>query len=137
MDPVLLTLVERKTCFEMIFKIDQQSQDAVDQGMDQQYKRLGDQSSHLFKMITSDNGSEFAGIYERLSGIRDVYFVHPYAPYERGTKENQHKLIRRFIPKGKRIADTANQTIKRIQQWVNHYPRKILDYQTAERAFFT
>ena len=89
----------------------------------------------MIKTITSDNGSEFAGIYEMLSETTDVYFAHPYASYERGTKENQHKLIRRFIPKSKRIAKVTTSTIKRIQQWMNHLPRKILGYRTAEEAF--
>jgi len=89
----------------------------------------------LFKTITSDNGSEFAGIYAMLSGKTDVYFAHPYAPYERGTKENQHKLIRRFIPKSKRLAEISIKTINRIQQWMNNIPRKTLDYRTTKEAF--
>ncbi|MGM8214831.1 IS30 family transposase [Bacillaceae bacterium W0354] len=134
-DPVLLTLVERKTRFEIIFKIDQKSQDYVDQAMKQLCERIGNQASSLFKSITSDNGSEFAGIYEALTDITDVYFARPYASYERGTKENQHKLIRRFIPKGKRLADISANTINRIQQWINNIPRKILSYRTAKEAF--
>lgn len=134
-DPVLLTLAERKTRLEIILKIDQQDQDNVDQAMKHLYKQLGDQTADIFKTITSDNGSEFAGIYEMLLDTTAVFFAHPYAPYERGTKENQHKLIRRFIPKSKRIAEVSTQTINRIQQWINNIPRKILDYHTAEEAF--
>ena len=70
-----------------------------------------------------------------LTDITDVYFAHPYASYERGTKENQHKLIRRFIPKGKRLADISANTINQIQQWIHNIPRKILDYRTAKEAF--
>ena len=32
-----------------------------------------------------------------------VYFSHPYASWERGTSENQYKLIRRFIPRADRL----------------------------------
>ena len=134
-DPVLLTLVERKTRFEIMFKIDHQDQLMVDQAMNVLYERLGDQAEDVFKTITSDNGSEFAGIYELLTGITDVFFARPFASYERGTKENQHKLIRRFIPKGKRIKEVTTKTITRIEQWMNNIPRKILDYRTAEEAF--
>lgn len=134
-DPVLLTLVERKTRFEIIFKIEQKAQCFVDQTMKQLYERLGKQANNLFKSITSDNGSEFAGIYELLTGVTDVYFARPYASYERGTKENQHKLIRRFIPKSKQLADISTNTINRIQQWMNNIPRKILGYRTAKEAF--
>lgn len=134
-DPVLLTLVERKTRLEIILKIDQQDQDNVDQAMKHLYKQLGDQAADILKTITSDNGSEFAGIYQMLLDTTAVFFAHPYAPYERGTKEYQHKFIRRFIPKGKRLAEISSQTINRIQQWINNIPRKILDYHTAEEAF--
>ena len=134
-DPVLLTLVERKTRFEIIIKINQKAEGHVNQAIEQLYERLGNQATTLFKTITSDNGSEFAGIYELLTDITDVYFARPYASYERGTKENQHKLIRRFIPKGKCLADISANTINRIQQWINNIPRKILDYRTAKEAF--
>ena len=78
-----------------------------------------------------------ADIHELLADITDVYFARPYASYERGTKENQHKLIRRFIPKGERLADISAKTINQIQQWMNNIPRKILNYRTAEEAFLT
>src|SRR5690625_3865839 len=136
-DPVLLTLVERKTRFEIIFKIDQKSTDYVNQAMKHLYDRIGNQAATLFKTITSDNGSEFADIHELLTDITDVYFARPYASYERGTKENQHKLIRRFIPKGEYLADISAKTINQIQQWMNNIPRKILNYRTAEEAFLT
>src|SRR5690625_3857780 len=113
-DPVLLTLVERKTRFEIILKAHQQTQDIVDKAMKHLYKKLDDKVEDIFKTITSDNGSEFAGIYEMLKGTTDVFFAHPYAPYERGTKENQHKLIRRFIPKNKRLAKISTKTINQI-----------------------
>ena len=70
-----------------------------------------------------------------LAGISDVYFARPYASYERGTKENQHKLVRRFIPKGERLADISANTINQIQNWMNYIPRKILGYRTAKKAF--
>lgn len=134
-DPVLLTLVERKTRFEIIFKIDRKDEEHVNQVMNQLYSRLGAQTKNIFKTITSDNGSEFAGIYEALKDKTDIFFAHPYAPYERGTKENQHRLIRRFVPKTKRLDELSSQTIQRIQQWMNNIPRKILDYYTAQEAF--
>ena len=118
-----------------MLKIDQQDQENVDRAMKHLYKRLGEQAKNIFKTITSDNGSEFAGIYEELKETTDVFFARPYASYERGTKENQHKLIRRFIPKSKRLAEITTKTLNRIQQWINNIPRKVLDYQTAKETF--
>lgn len=134
-DPVLLTLVERKTRLELILKLKQQSQADVDQAINDLRKQLGKDFGRIFQTITADNGSEFAGLYENLLGTTDVYFARPYASYERGTKENQHKLIRRFIPKSKRLAEISTNTIKKIQQWMNNLPRKILGYRTAKEAF--
>jgi len=102
---------------------------------DQLYEQLDDQATSIFQTMTSDNGSEFAGIYERLMDTTDIFFAHPYALHERGTKENQHKLIRRFIPKSKRLAEISTQTIDRVQQWINNIPRRILGYNTAKEAF--
>jgi len=81
--------------------IAQQTQAYVNQAMKDLYERLGDQANHIFKTITSDNGSEFAGIYELLKDSINVNFARPYAPHKSGAKENQPKLIRRFIPKSK------------------------------------
>lgn len=64
----------------------------------------------------------------------DVYFTHPYASFERGTSEKQHKFIRRFIPKGKPISQVSEVQCLRIQQWMNDYPRKILDYKTPHEC---
>lgn len=99
-DPVLLTLVELKTRYEVILILKKKTAQAVDEAIDTLRKRAGDSFPHLFKTITSDNGSEFAGLHAALQNTLEVYFTNPYAFWERGTSENQHKIIRRFIPKG-------------------------------------
>nr|WP_253260581.1 hypothetical protein [Staphylococcus aureus] len=48
-----------------------------------------------------------------------------------GTSENQHKLIRRFIPKAHDLSGVSKSLIKMIQQYMNDYPRKTLNYNTA------
>lgn len=130
-DPVLLTLAERQTRFEVLIKIERKAAASVTEAMQSLSDRIGTHMSTLFKSITADNGSEFGALYEQLKGITDVYFARPYASYERGTSENQHKLIRRFIPKHTAIAHISDPQIRRIQRWMNDYPRKILNYQTS------
>lgn len=134
-EPVLLTLVERQTRFEVILKIDGKDAESVDKAVTNLKERAGDQFEYIFKSITSDNGSEFSGLHEGLSEVLDVYFTHPYASWERGTSENQHKFIRRFIPKGNSMSDLTQRDCLRIQQWMNDYPRKILGYQTPHEVF--
>ncbi len=44
-----------------------------------------------------------------------------------------NKLIRRFIPKGSKIELFTAKEIKRIEHWMNHYPRRIFGYKTSNQ----
>lgn len=44
-------------------------------------------------------------------------------------------MIRRFIPKGADIALYSKEEIKRIEVWINNYPRKILGYYSANEIY--
>ena len=134
-DAVLLTLAERQTRFEVILKLNGKDTESVDQAVQQLRERAGANFDQLFKTVTSDNGSEFSGLHDALKDVADVYFSHPYASWERGTSENQHKLIRRFVPKGSPISEVSENQILRIQRWMNDYPRKILGYATPHDTF--
>jgi len=63
-----------------------------------------------------------------------VYFAHSYSSWERGTNENQNRMIRRFVPKGMDIAEFSKADIQEIEDWMNNYPRKILGYKTAKQV---
>jgi len=133
-DQALLTLTERKTRYEVIIKIDGKSSEPVNQALSTLQAAAGKNFPKLFKTITSDNGSEFAGISELLKDVVDVYFTHPYSSWERGTNENHNGMIRRFIPKGTKISEVPQSIIRRVQDWMNHLPRKILGYATPYEA---
>lgn len=64
-----------------------------------------------------------------------MYFTHPYSSFKKGTNERHNGLIRRFIPKGKRIADYSPDDIACIEEWMNTLPRRILNYKTPEELF--
>ena len=49
--------------------------------------------------------------------------------------ENTNKIIRRFIPKGANIGHYTLKDVKRIEQWINNYPRRILGYRTAQEVY--
>ena len=90
----------------------------------------------MFRTITTDNGSEFARLSELETGTSTkVYFTHPYTSCEKGAVENHNGLIRRFIPKGKRISDYSDDDILAVELWANSLPRKILGYKTPDEAF--
>ena len=90
----------------------------------------------VFRSITTDNGSEFSRMAELEAGIgTKVYFTHPYTSCEKGSIENHNGLIRRFIPKGKRIADYSEDDILAVELWTNNLPRKIHGYKTPDEVF--
>lgn len=133
----LFTLTERKTREEIIFKIKALNQEAILEAMNKLENKHQQYFKDKFKSITFDNGGEFLdweGI-ERSCLNQErrtlTYFAHPYSSWERGTSENQNRMIRRFIPKGTDISTISNKEIKRIEKWMNNYPRKILGYRTA------
>ncbi|MGM0123769.1 hypothetical protein IGI37_001143 [Enterococcus sp. AZ194] len=134
-DQALLTLTERKTRYEVIIKIDGKAANPVNQALNTLREAAGKHFHLLFKTITSDNGTEFSGLSELLKGVTDVYFTHPYSSWERGTNENHNGIIRRFIPKGTRMSDVPLSTVRKVQDWMNNLPRKILGYATPRERF--
>lgn len=135
-DSVILTLTERKTRYEILFVLDEKDSNVVNEKILELNNLYGKQVSKVFRTITADNGSEFCGLSETLERLGiEVYHTHPYSSWERGTNERHNGLIRRFIPKGKAIKDFSEETIKRIQQWLNNFPRRILGYKTPEECF--
>jgi len=137
----LFTLTERKTREEIIIKLGQATQEAIKEAIDGLEKEYGGWFKIKFKSITFDNGVEFLDwrtLEVSVSGEEErrttIYFAHSYSSWERGTNENQNRMIRRFIPKGTDIADVSGKEITIIQDWMNNYPRKILGYKTANQA---
>ena len=95
----------------------------------------------MFRSITIDNGVEFAdcaGMESscRRSGARThVYYCHPRSPGERGSNEKQNQLIRWFFPKGTDFRKVTQKEVRRVQDWINNYPRLILDWHTSAELF--
>lgn len=137
----LLTLVERVTRQEIIKKIDKKTATAVVGALDSLELEHGEHFALLFKSITSDNGTEFAFTKEmersKLTGSKrtHIYYAHPYRSGERGSNENGNALIRRFIPKGRSFDDITEDTLQRIQDWINSLPRRILRYQSSNEVY--
>lgn len=135
-DQVLLTLLERKTRDLSIIRLPDKSADSVLEAFQKMQTELGDSFSKVFRTITTDNGSEFARLAELETGTSTkVYFAHPYTSCEKGSIENHNGLIRRFIPKGKRISDYSEDDILAVELWANSLPRRILGYKTPDEAF--
>ena len=95
-----------------------------------------------FKSITFDNGSEFRD-YKGLERSYDkrkkeprvaVYYAHPYRSGERGSNENNNRLIRRFIPKGVDITPISEEYIQSIEDWMNNLLRPMFGYKSSKQV---
>lgn len=81
--------------------------------------------------LTFDNGIENRKHGQVAASLKiQTYFCNPYHSWEKGSVENTIGRIRRFIPKGADLADYTRADIARIEHWLNHTPRKCLNYKT-------
>ena len=131
----LMTITERKTRFEMIFKIKSKKSEDVVNKFNQIKDFMKENFNKVFKSLTTDNGSEFADFLGIIKDTKtNIYFCHPYCSFEKGTNERNNEIIRYFIPKGEPIENYSYEDINNIVYWMNNYPRKILDYKTPIEA---
>jgi len=129
----IVSIVERKTGFTLIQKVERKTAQAVSQAM------IGLLKPYRKKVrtITSDNGKEFAGHEEIAKKLKaDFYFAHPYSSWERGTNENTNGLIRQYFPKNRDFTTITQQEIDTAMERLNNRPRKRLGFQTPNQVFF-
>jgi len=138
----LMTLVERKTRDLIIRKIPDKTQASVLRILNSIERECGPENFRKrFKSVTADNGSEFLDVESLQKSAFSqrqrtcFFYAHPYSSWERGSNENVNRIIRRFIAKGRKIEDFTRSTISTIQDWINNYPRKILDFKTSQHLF--
>ncbi|WP_420780550.1 IS30 family transposase [Streptococcus canis] len=124
----LLTLTDRKSRYQIIRLIPDKSASSVNKALKTILR------DYQINSITADNGTEFS----RLSEVFDsehIYYAHPYSSWERRTNENHNRLIRRWLPKGSKNA--TQQQVAFIENWINHYPKKLLDYKSPKEFLQT
>jgi transposase, IS30 family len=95
------------------------------------------------RTVTFDNGIENRDHEAVAASLKiQTYFCRPYHSWEKGGVENVIGRIRRYIPKGANIAEYSDEDIAKIEHWLNHTPRKCLNYKTpyeimTENLLFT
>lgn len=136
-----LVLTERKSRKEIIEPMPDRTAASTVRALDRIERRYGALFRKVFKSITVDNGGEFSDVegLER-SAIRKgartkFYYCHPYSSFERGSNENQNRMIRRKHPKGTNLAKVSTATVKQTETWMNNYPREILGWRTSEMVY--
>lgn len=126
----LLVLTERVSRKEIITKISDKQAKSVRYAL----KKL--KETNQFESITTDNGPEFLE-YDKLKKIlpnTDMYYCHSFASWEKGSCENQNRMIRRWYPKGTDFGKVRHQEIAELQDWMNNYPRRSLGWLSANEV---
>ena len=126
------TLVERKTRFVVLCKMDGNGAEAVLESFSRQMKRL---PAALRKSMTYDRGSEMACHPELARRLKiDIWFCDPHAPWQRGSNENTNGLLRQFMPKGTDLGNVSQTWLNDVAALMNNRPRKTLGWRTPNEA---
>jgi IS30 family transposase len=127
------TLVERTTRTIIIVPLKKKDATSVRKAFEKEFQSIPRQ---MKKTLTYDNGSEMAQhkLFTKNTKIQ-VYFTHPYSPWERPTNENSNGLIRDYFPKGTDFNTITKKRLKEVQNQLNERPRKVLNLQTPKEVF--
>ena len=128
----LVSLVERKSGYTLLARVDDRRATTVRRAAEQQCAAL---PPHLRRTMTFDNGKEFAE-HETLAATTGmkIYFAQPYCSWQRGTNENTNGLVRQFLPKGTDLTAYSHHEVAAIQSSLNDRPRKRLGYLTPSEV---
>lgn len=140
----ILVLTERLSRKELLEPLKAGTMEEVKKALNRIEKAYGSRFFKMFKTITVDNGSEFNdvdGMKKALYRVGDrfeLYYCHPYSSWERGSNENQNRLVRRFYPKGSDFDEPGYITrsnIKECEDWINKMPRKMFGGLSSDEVF--
>lgn len=129
----IATMVERVTRYVIIVKLISRKPIDVRQALTEVLLTIPD---FMRLTMTHDNGIEMMehSLLTENAKIQ-VYFAHPYSPWERGTNENTNMLIRQYFPKGTDFNTVSAEEVRRVQNELNDRPRKVLGWQTPAEVF--
>lgn len=127
------TLVERTTRTIIIVPLKARDATTVRKAFEKEFKSIPTQ---MKRTLTYDNGTEMAQhkLFTKNTKIQ-VYFTHPYSPWERPTNENSNGLIRDYFPAGTDFSLISKARLKEVQNQLNERPRNVLNWQTPKEVF--
>jgi IS30 family transposase len=129
----IATLVERKTRYVMLAKVDSRDTETVVKALIKQSKTL---PKELYKSLTWDRGKELAGHKKfSLATNIDVYFCDPKSPWQRGSNENTNGLLRQYFPKRTDLSVHSQAHLNKVARQLNERPRKTLGFRTPAQKF--
>lgn len=134
---VLLTMYIVDTHFMLIFLLDKKTSENVTNIFKFIKQTIGTEIyKKLFRIILTDNGSEFMNPYEieydyeTSKKISNVFYCRPYSSWQKHEIEVNHEYIRRVLPKGTNFSKLTNPDVKRLQDNINAIPRDSLNHKT-------
>jgi len=88
------------------------------------------------RSLTWDQGKEMAEHLQLTAetGI-PVYFCNPRSPWQRATVENTNGLLRQYFPRTRDLSTFSEDEVTRVEQELNHRPRRILNWHTPAERF--
>jgi len=129
----IMVLVERKTRYVIIKKLESKTALAVHQATIKSFKEL---PQKVIKSLTYDNGIENA-LHEETNkklGTKS-FFCNPYHSWEKGTVENIIGIIRRFYPKKTDWKKVSQWELNKVARYINNRPMKLLRFKTPYQVF--
>jgi IS30 family transposase len=129
----IATLVERKTRYVMLAKVNGRDTETVIKALIKQSKKL---PKELYKSLTWDRGKELSDHKEfsLATGIK-VYFCDPKSPWQRGSNENTNGLLRQYFPKRTDLSVHSQAHLNKVARQLNERPRKTLGFRTPAQKF--
>ena len=141
---VLLTIHFVNCSFMLAFIREHNNAQSVIDIFNSLQETLGiDKFKELFVLILTDNGSEFSNPIEIEFDLdtgekrTQIFYCHPSSPYEKGSCEVNHELLRRILPKGTSFDDLTQDDINIVMSHINSYKRKKLNYESPHSMFST
>lgn len=141
---VLLTIHFVNTSFMLAFIREHNDAQSVIDIFNYIQSILGiDKFKELFVVILTDNGSEFSNPTEieldmKTGELRTkIFYCHPSSPFEKGSCEVNHELLRRILPKGTSFDNLTQNDINLVMSHINSYKRKKLNNESPHSVFST
>jgi IS30 family transposase len=124
------TLVERKTGYVILSKMQSKSAQHVREGFEANMKHL---PTFLRQSMTYDRGAEMAQhpIMSKNLNMK-IYFADRNAPWQRGSSENINGLLCQFLPKGEDLSVYSQAQLDHIAWLLNTRPRKRFDFKAPQ-----
>lgn len=139
----ILTLHIKILHLQLYYIMEHHTSECVVSTLDMIEEALGSELfTAVFGVILTDNGHEFWDFHGMEASIAGgsrtkIFFCEPNRSDQKGSCENNHKLLRTIIPKGTSIDSLMQKDMVRITNHINSYRRKSLlgssPFEQAER----